>query len=143
MDVRIFQSGYVFKINFISNASFDFADYALEQGNYHYKQEQFELAIEVYAGALTHIKELPLDGTASSHQATAHPDTSAHLLLGYSRCSRKLDALEEGKDMLYCYSTLKHNDCTLGFQTGSKTQVNSSPQTAFSNLSFTILLRSV
>ena len=57
----------------------------------------FDHASDVYAKALKHVGELPLEGTMSSQQPPHHPDICAHLLLGYSRCCRKLEALEECK----------------------------------------------
>ncbi|XP_076818833.1 protein TANC2-like isoform X2 [Clavelina lepadiformis] len=66
---------------------------SLEDGNSYYKNSDFVKAREVYARSLKHVGEL----SSQNKQPPPHgklADTCAHLLLGYSRCLRKLGDLD-------------------------------------------------
>uniref|UniRef100_H2Y6V0 Rotamase n=1 Tax=Ciona savignyi TaxID=51511 RepID=H2Y6V0_CIOSA len=66
---------------------------SLEDGNTLYKAFDFVSASEIYSRALKHIGELSSTRHDRPPQAKM-ADLSAHLLLGYSRCLRKLGDLD-------------------------------------------------
>ncbi|XP_078492820.1 protein TANC2 [Ciona intestinalis] len=67
---------------------------SLEDGNTLYKAFDFVSASEIYARALKHIGELSTSRHDRPQQHGKMADLSAHLLLGYSRCLRKLGDLD-------------------------------------------------
>nr|CAB3266806.1 protein TANC2 [Phallusia mammillata] len=66
----------------------------LEDGNNMYKAYDWDSANDTYARALKHVGELSSSRADRMTAQSKLADLTAHLLLGYSRCLRKLDDLE-------------------------------------------------
>ena len=69
---------------------------SLDDGNNLYKATDFPNASKVYERALKHVGELSPNTPVNQSIPMKMADICAHLLLGYSRCQRKLGDLPLG-----------------------------------------------